>query len=70
MEPVDISADMGTKPDVPPVSGPPRELYSTEKVGGSRLLVILPNMGYGGRALGSIKPNETVIFVVDLLKLG
>lgn len=40
------------------------------KVGGRRLLVIPPNMGYGSRAVGSIKPNETLIFVVDLLKLG
>jgi peptidylprolyl isomerase len=131
MEPLDISTDMSTKPEVPPVSGPPpRELYSTDvvkgdgptaisgervsvhyvgvsystgeqfdsswdrgepfgfplgagrvipgwdygvsgmKVGGRRLLVIPPNMGYGSRAVGSIKPNETLIFVVDLLKLG
>lgn len=40
------------------------------KVGGRRLLVIPPNMGYGSRAVGSIKPNETLIFVVDLLKVG
>ncbi|HYN99900.1 MAG TPA: FKBP-type peptidyl-prolyl cis-trans isomerase [Actinomycetota bacterium] len=40
------------------------------KVGGRRLLVIPPNMGYGARAVGSIKPNETMIFVVDLLKVG
>ncbi len=40
------------------------------KVGGRRLLVIPPNMGYGSREVGSIKPNETLIFVVDLLKVG
>jgi peptidylprolyl isomerase len=40
------------------------------KVGGRRILVIPPNMGYGSRAVGSIAPNETLIFVVDLLKLG
>ncbi|MEX0790267.1 MAG: FKBP-type peptidyl-prolyl cis-trans isomerase [Actinomycetota bacterium] len=40
------------------------------KVGGRRLLVIPPNMGYGSRAVGSIKPNETLIFVVDLLRVG
>ncbi len=131
MEPLEISTDMSTKPEVPPVSGTaPRDLYSTDvvkgdgptavsgdrvsvhyvgvsystgeqfdaswdrgepfgfplgggrvipgwdfgvsgmKVGGRRLLVIPPNMGYGPRAVGSIKPNETLIFVVDLLKVG
>ena len=29
------------------------------KVGGRRLLVIPPSMGYGGRGQGQIKPNET-----------
>ncbi|MEU4513060.1 FKBP-type peptidyl-prolyl cis-trans isomerase [Nonomuraea bangladeshensis] len=38
------------------------------KVGGRRKLVIPPHLGYGSRGAGAaIKPNETLIFVVDLL---
>jgi peptidylprolyl isomerase len=38
------------------------------KVGGRRKLTIPPHMGYGARGAGAaIKPNETLIFVVDLL---
>ena len=38
------------------------------KVGGRRQLVIPPDLGYGSRgAAGVIKPNETLIFVCDLV---
>jgi len=38
------------------------------KVGGRRKLTIPPAMGYGARgAGGAIGPNETLVFVVDLL---
>ena len=38
------------------------------KVGGRRRLTIPPAMGYGSRgAGGAIGPNETLVFVVDLL---
>src|SRR6201996_6352820 len=38
------------------------------KVGGRRKLVIPPDLGYGNRGAGrSIKPNETLIFVCDLV---
>jgi peptidylprolyl isomerase len=41
------------------------------KAGGRRLLVIPPDLGYGATGSGaSIKPNETLIFVVDLRKIG
>lgn len=37
------------------------------KVGGRRLLVIPPALAYGAAGSGPIGPNETLIFVVDLL---
>jgi peptidylprolyl isomerase len=41
------------------------------KVGGRRQLVIPPHLGYGKRGAGrTIKPNETLVFVVDLLGVG
>jgi peptidylprolyl isomerase len=37
--------------------------------GGRRLLVIPPDLGYGPQGSGPIGPNETLVFVVDLVKL-
>ena len=37
------------------------------KVGGRRLLVLPPAMGYGAAGAGPIGPNETLIFVVDII---
>lgn len=41
------------------------------KVGGRRRLTIPPDMGYGAQGAGGvIAPNETLVFVVDLLAVG
>ena len=39
------------------------------KVGGRRLLVIPPELGYGPQGTGPIGPNETLVFVIDLVAL-
>ena len=38
--------------------------------GGRRMLVIPPDLGYGETGQGSIAPNETLIFVIDLEKVN
>lgn len=41
------------------------------KVGGRRELIIPPELGYGPEgSAGAIPPNETLIFVIDLLAVG
>ncbi len=40
------------------------------KAGGRRLLVIPPAMGYGASGAGPIKPNETLIFAVDIIAVA
>jgi peptidylprolyl isomerase len=35
--------------------------------GGQRLLVIPGDLGYGPQGQGTILPNETLVFVVDLV---
>ena len=41
------------------------------RVGGRRVLVIPPQLGYGDRGAGSvIGPGETLVFAVDLIEVG
>ena len=41
------------------------------KAGGRRELIIPPNLGYGGQSPGAgISANDTLVFVIDLLKIN
>lgn len=40
------------------------------KVGGTRELTIPPSLGYGSQATGSIPPNSTLIFTVQLVSVN
>ena len=41
------------------------------KVGGRREMIIPPSLGYGSSSPGTgIAANDTLVFVVDLLKVG
>lgn len=40
------------------------------KVGGRRILIIPPDLAYGAAGSGSVGPNQTLVFVVDLLAVA
>lgn len=45
------------------------EGIETMRVGGKRIIVIPPELGYGNRSTGKIPPNSTLIFEIELLEV-
>jgi FKBP-type peptidyl-prolyl cis-trans isomerase len=39
------------------------------KVGGKRKLTVPPALAFGGREVGPIKPNSTLVFDVELVSV-
>jgi peptidylprolyl isomerase len=70
----DASWDNGSALPVVLGQNPPQVIQGWEqgmlgmRVGGRRELIIPPSLGYGSTGSGtSVKPNETLVFVIDLL---
>ncbi len=75
-EQFDSSWDRGSEPFTFPLGGGQvipgwDQGVAGMKEGGRRLLVIPPELAYGAQSPSpDIAPNETLIFVVDLVKTG
>lgn len=46
------------------------EALSTMKVGGKRLLLVPPQLGYGSKGSGEIPPDTTVKYEIELVQIG
>jgi FKBP-type peptidyl-prolyl cis-trans isomerase len=46
-----------------------REGLSGMKVGGKRIIVVPPSLGYGDRIHGTIPPQSTLVFEIELLSV-
>ena len=70
----DSSWSRGGRPTSFPLNGVIagfRDGIAGMKEGGRRILVVPPDMGYGSRgAPPAIGPNETLVFVVDLVRVS
>jgi FKBP-type peptidyl-prolyl cis-trans isomerase len=70
----DSSWNRGGRPTSFPLNGVIagfRDGIAGMKEGGRRILVVPPDMGYGSRgAPPAIGPNETLVFVVDLVRVS
>ena len=68
-----IESSFGSAPATFPLSGVilgwQQGLLGAQE-GGRRLLVIPPQLGYGENGAGPIGPNETLVFVVDIISVS
>jgi peptidylprolyl isomerase len=68
-----IESSFSSAPATFPLSGVIvgwQEGLTGAKEGGRRLLVIPPDLGYGESGAGPIAPNETLVFVVDIIEVS
>lgn len=68
-----IESSFSSAPATFPLSGVItgwREGLLGVREGGRRLLVIPPDLGYGSQQAGPIQPNETLVFVVDVITVS